>query len=132
MNIGELAKSSGVNAKLIRHYESIGLIPKASRTDSGYRVYSEKDIQFLRFIKKARGLGFSMKEIKKLVSLWRNKSRVSREVKSLALTHIQELENKILEMQEMVKNLQVLAKTCHGDGRPDCPIIENLESDGNV
>lgn len=132
MNIGELAKSSGVNAKLIRHYESIGLIPKASRTDSGYRVYSEKDIQFLRFIKKARGLGFSMKEIKKLVSLWRNKSRASREVKSLALTHIQELENKILEMQEMVKNLQVLAKTCHGDGRPDCPIIENLESDGNV
>ncbi len=129
MNIGQLAKSSGVNAKLIRHYESIGLIPKASRSDSGYRVYSENDIQFLRFIKRARGLGFSMKEIKKLIGLWRNKSRASREVKSLALAHVQDLEGKILEMQEMASNLRLLARNCHGDGRPDCPIIKGLESE---
>lgn len=129
MNIGQLAKSSGVNAKLIRHYESIGLIPKASRTDSGYRVYSENDIQFLRFIKRARGLGFSMKEIKKLIGLWRNKSRASREVKALALAHVQDLEGKILEMQEMVSNLRLLARNCHGDGRPDCPIIKGLENE---
>jgi MerR family gold-responsive transcriptional activator of gol and ges genes len=129
MNIGKLAKSSGVNAKLIRHYESIGLIPKAKRTDSGYRVYSENDIQFLRFIKRARGLGFSMKEIKKLIGLWRNKSRASREVKTLASAHIQDLEGKILKMQEMVSNLRLLARNCHGDGRPDCPIIKGLESE---
>lgn len=128
MNIGQLAKFSGVNAKLIRHYESIGLIPKASRSDSGYRVYAENDIQFLRFIKRARGLGFSMKEIKKLIGLWRNKSRSSREVKSLALEHVKNLESKITEMQEMVLNLRLLAKNCHGDGRPDCPIISGLEN----
>lgn len=129
MNIGELAKSSGVNAKLIRHYESIGLIPKASRTDSGYRVYSKNDIQFLRFIKRARSLGFSMKEIKTLIGLWRNKSRASREVKALALSHVQELEKKINEMQEMAQNLRSLARNCHGDGRPDCPIIKGLETE---
>jgi len=127
MTIGELAKSSGVNAKLIRHYESIGLVPKASRTDSGYRIYSEKDIQFLKFIKRARGLGFSMKEIKKLIGLWRNKSRASKEVKALALTHIKTLETKILEMQEMADSLRLLARNCHGDARPDCPILSSLE-----
>lgn len=129
MNIGDLAKTSGVNAKLIRHYESIGLIPKAARTDSGYRVYTDNDVQFLRFIKRARGLGFSMKEIKKLIGLWRNKSRASREVKSLALSHVQELESKIHEMQEMAQNLRLLARNCHGDSRPDCPIIKGLESE---
>lgn len=126
MNIGELAKSSGVNAKMIRHYESIGLIPKANRTDSGYRIYTENDIQFLRFIKRARSLGFSMKEIEVLIGLWRNKSRASREVKTLASAHIEKLEEKILEMQEMVSNLRLLAKQCHGDGSPDCPIIQDL------
>lgn len=126
MNIGELAKSSGVNAKLIRHYESIGVIPKAARTDSGYRVYTEKDVQFLRFIKRARGLGFSMKEIKTLMGLWRNKARASREVKALALEHIQDLEQKIREMEEMVKNLRQLARNCHGDARPECPILIDL------
>ncbi len=129
MNIGALAKSSGVNAKLIRHYESIGLIPKASRSDSGYRVYSENDVQFLRFIRRARGLGFSMKEIKKLIGLWRSKNRASREVKALALSHVQDLEKKILEMQEMVHNLRLLARNCHGDSRPECPIIKNLENE---
>lgn len=129
MNIGALAKSSGVNAKLIRHYESIGLIPKASRSESGYRVYSETDVQFLRFIRRARGLGFSMKEIKKLIGLWRSKTRSSREVKTLALSHIQELETKILEMQEMVHSVRLFARNCHGDSRPECPIIKSLEDE---
>ncbi len=128
MTIGELAKQSGINAKLIRHYESIGLIPKASRTESGYRSYKETDIQFLRFIKRARGLGFSLKETKKLVNLWRNKSRNSKDVKKLAQSHITELEQKINEMQEMLTNLKNLAKACNGDSRPHCPIIKNLES----
>ena len=129
MKIGELAKSSGVNAKLIRHYESIGLIPKASRTEGNYREYSQNDIQFLRFIKRGRSLGFSMKEIKKLISLWRNKSRSSREVKALAAAHIEVLEGKITEMQEVVNNLKKLSKNCHGDYRPDCPILTELEGD---
>ena len=129
MKIGELAKSSGVNAKLIRHYESIGLIPKASRTEGNYREYSATDIQFLRFIKRSRGLGFSMKEIKKLIGLWKNKTRASREVKALAAKHIDLLEAKISEMQEIVDNLKKLSKTCHGDHRPDCPILGELERD---
>ena len=127
MTIGELAKASGVNVKLIRHYESIGLIPKAARTESGYRFYKESDAQFLRFIKRARSLGFSTKEIKTLINLWRNKSRASKEVKTLVKNHIKDLEKKIKEMQEMVDNLQSLAKSCHGDSRPECPIIKSLE-----
>ncbi|MEY4064186.1 MAG: Cu(I)-responsive transcriptional regulator [Pseudomonadota bacterium] len=126
MNIGEAAEHSGVNAKLIRHYESIGLISRATRTESGYRVYSDNDVHILRFIKRARGLGFSMKEIKKLVSLWRNKSRASSEVKSLALSHLRTLENKILELQEMADSLRFLARHCKGDDRPECPILEEL------
>jgi MerR family gold-responsive transcriptional activator of gol and ges genes len=132
MNIGELARSSGVNAKLIRHYESIGLIPKATRTAAGYRVYNNNDIQFLRFIKRSRSLGFSMKEIKKLIGLWRNKVRASREVKNLALEHIHALEIKIQEMQEMADNLRVLAKNCHGDTRPECPILSGLEGEESI
>lgn len=128
MNIGEASKISGVNAKLIRHYESIGIIPKASRSESGYRTYSETDVHILSFVKRSRTLGFSMKEIKKLVSLWRNKSRSSSDVKNLALNHIQEMEQKISELQEMVKTLKHLAKNCHGDSRPDCPILIELES----
>lgn len=128
MNIGEAAKASGVNSKLIRHYESIGIIAKASRSESGYRVYSATDINILIFVKRARGLGFSMKEIKKLVSLWKNKSRASAEVKSLALTHLKELESKITELESMAKTLRHLAKCCHGDNRPDCPILEGLSN----
>jgi Cu(I)-responsive transcriptional regulator len=126
MNIGEVAEASGVNAKLIRHYESIGIIPKASRSESGYRVYSDSDVHILTFVKRARGLGFSMKEIKKLVGLWRNKSRASSEVKALALAHLKELEGKIAELQAMAKTLRHLAKCCHGDNRPECPILEEL------
>lgn len=126
MNIGEAAKISGVNAKLIRHYESIGIIPKAIRSSSGYRRYSDVDVNILTFVKKARGLGFSMKEIKKLVSLWRNKSRSSSEVRSLALKHIAELEAKISELDSMVKTLKHLARKCHGNDRPECPILDEL------
>jgi MerR family copper efflux transcriptional regulator len=126
MNIGEAAAASGVNAKLIRHYESIGTIPKASRSESGYRVYSDSDVHILTFVKRGRTLGFSMAEIKKLVGLWRNKSRSSSDVKSLALAHIKELERKISELEAMTKTLRQLAKCCHGDNRPECPILDAL------
>jgi MerR family copper efflux transcriptional regulator len=126
MNIGEAAKESGVNAKLIRHYEAIGIIPKAGRSESGYRLYSETDVHILGFVKRARGLGFSMKEIKKLVGLWRNKSRASSDVKVLAQKHIEDMELKILELQALVKTLKHLAKTCQGNDRPQCPILEGL------
>lgn len=129
MNIGEAAKHSGVNAKLIRHYESIGIIPKALRSDSGYRVYTDNDVNILTFVKRARSLGFSMKEIKKLVSLWRNQSRVSSEVKSLVLSHVEEMEQKIEELKMMVGTLKHLAQNCHGDKRPACPILESLSGD---
>lgn len=126
MNIGELAKASGVSAKLIRHYESIGVIPRAARSGSGYRRYGENDVHVLRFVKRARGLGFSMAEIKKLVGLWKNKARASREVKALALSHVEALERKIVELEEMAGTLRDLAKHCHGDQRPECPILDSL------
>ncbi len=128
MNIGQAAKMSGINAKLIRHYESVGIIPKASRSEAGYRTYSETDVNILSFVKRSRNMGFSMKEIKKLVGLWRNKTRASSEVKSLATKHIDEMEKKIAELQGMVKSLKHLAKCCHGDQRPDCPILDDLAS----
>ncbi len=128
MNIGEAAKASGVNERLIRHYESIGVIPKASRTDAGYRVYSEADVHILVFVRRARMLGFSMKEIKKLVGLWRNKSRASAEVKAMALKHVKELDQKITELEAMSKTLKQLARACHGDARPDCPILDELSN----
>jgi MerR family copper efflux transcriptional regulator len=127
MNIGQAAKASGVNAKLIRHYESIGLIPRASRTDAGYRTYDLADVNVLTFVRRSRSLGFSMKEIKKLLSLWKNKARASAEVKSLAEKHMHSLEEKILELQAMRDSLRHLAKSCHGDARPACPILEGLE-----
>lgn len=126
MNIGQAAVASGVNAKLIRHYESIGVIPKPTRTGAGYRTYTDNDVHILTFVRRARDLGFSMKEIKKLVSLWRNKSRASSEVKSLALQHVKALDEKILQLEAMSKTLKQLARNCHGDGRPDCPILEGL------
>lgn len=126
MNIGEAAKTSGVNAKLIRHYESIGIIPKAARNMSGYRVYKETDIHILTLVKRARGLGFSMKEIKKLVSLWKNKSRASAEVKLMAGAHVKMLEEKIDALKSMADTIKHLSRNCHGDQRPDCPILEDL------
>jgi len=125
-NIGSAAQASGVSAKMIRHYEAIGLIAKPARSFSGYRTYSERDIHTLRFIKQARNLGFSMKQISVLLSLWQNRTRPSREVKNVALQHIQELDEKIREMQAMKATLERLARHCHGDERPDCPILDGL------
>lgn len=126
MNIGELAKASGISAKLIRYYESIGLIPPAARAETGYRIYTGEDVHTLRFIKRSRNLGFSIPEIQLLLGLWRNKSRSSSEVKQLALRHVSELEARMAEIQEMVNTLKNLASHCHGDQRPDCPILDDL------
>jgi Cu(I)-responsive transcriptional regulator len=128
MNIGQAAEASGVSAKMIRYYESIGLIPKTVRTEAGYRVYSDSDVHTLRFIRRARDLGFSVEQIADLVSLWRDRERASLDVKRMALAHVDVLERKIAELQEMAGTLKHLAKNCHGDGRPDCPIIEELAS----
>ena len=128
MNIGEAAKASGVNAKLIRYYESIGLIPQAGRTAAGYRVYAEPEVRILRFIRRARTLGFGIERIQALVGLWRDKHRASAEVKRIALDHVEELEAKIAEMRAMADTLRDLADACHGDDRPDCPIQRDLEN----
>jgi Cu(I)-responsive transcriptional regulator len=126
MNIGEAARKSGVTAKMIRHYEEIGLISKATRTDSGYRRYGGSDVHTLRFIRRARSLGFSIRQIATLLSLWRDQRRPSSKVKALALAHIAELDARIGEMQAMQRTLQQLAAHCHGDERPDCPILDGL------
>jgi Cu(I)-responsive transcriptional regulator len=126
MNIGEAAGTSGVSAKMIRYYESIGLIEPASRTQAGYRVYDHDDIHTLRFIKRARRLGFSIETTGELLALWRDKSRASADVKKLAMAHVRDLETKIAELQAMARTLRHLAESCHGDGRPDCPILDDL------
>lgn len=128
MNIGQAANASGVSAKMIRHYESTGVLVSAKRSMSGYRIYNDSDVHVLRFIKRARSLGFPVTEIRKLLMLWRGR-RPSAEVKRLALEHVAELQKKILEMQEMANTLTHLAAHCHGDDRPDCPILEALEKD---
>lgn len=127
MNIGKAAAASGVSAKMIRYYESNGLIPPASRTEAGYRSYSENDVKTLCFIKRARDLGFSVAQMSELVALWRDESRASADVKRLALEHVEALEHKAQEIQEMSRALRHLAENCHGDARPDCPIIDGLE-----
>jgi MerR family copper efflux transcriptional regulator len=126
MTIGQAAKSSAVSAKMIRHYESIGLLPKAQRTQSGYRLYDETDVHTLRFIQRARSLGFPLETIRTLLALWRNRRRSSAQVKELSLKHVEDLERKIAEMQAMVRTLKHLAHHCHGDERPDCPILDDL------
>ena len=126
MNIGEAARASGVSAKMIRHYEENGFIPRATRTASGYRVYAEADVHVLRFIRRSRDLGFSLAEIKALLGLWGNRRRASADVKRLASKHVAELDAKIAELQAMRKTLVDLARHCHGDHRPDCPILEDL------
>jgi Cu(I)-responsive transcriptional regulator len=126
MNIGQAARRSGVSAKMIRHYEGIGLIPKASRTFSNYRTYSGNDVHTLRFIRQARALGFSIKQIERLLGLWRNQRRPSSKVKDLALEHIAELDARIAELQAMKRTLHSLAEHCHGDERPECPILDGL------
>lgn len=126
MNIGEAARASGVSAKMIRYYESIGLVPEAARTQSGYRTYGNTEVQILRFIRRARDLGFPVETINTLLALWRDRSRHSSDVKRLAQEHAAELERKITEMQAMADTLRHLAHTCAGDGRPDCPILDDL------
>jgi MerR family transcriptional regulator, copper efflux regulator len=128
MNIGQAANASGVSAKMIRYYESIGLIPKTVRTEAGYRVYSDNDVHTLRFIRRSRDLGFSVDQISDLVSLWQDRERASKDVKRVALEHVGTLERKIAELQQMAGTLKHLAKNCHGDSRPDCPIIQELAS----
>lgn len=128
MNIGEAAKASGVSAKMIRYYEQTGLIPQADRTASGYRDYSDKDVHVLRFVRRARDLGFSVAEIDGLLQLWRDRNRQSADVKRIALDHIADLRRKIAEMEQMAATLETLASCCSGDGRPDCPILADLES----
>ncbi len=127
MNIGEVATKSQVNPKMIRRYEDMGIIPKAGRSDSGYRQYTENDVHILKFVKRSRELGFTMKDIKQLVSLWRNKNRSSSQVKSIASRHIQELDKKLLKIQTMLSTLNHLVNNCQGDHRPDCPILNELD-----
>lgn len=126
MNIGQASKASGVSQRMIRHYEAIGLTPKAARRDSGYRDYDERDVHTLRFIARARDLGFPIEEIGKLLTLWQDRGRSSAEVKALAVARIEELERKERELKEMRRTLEHLARNCHGDERPDCPIIDSL------
>ena len=129
MNIGQAAKASGVSAKMIRHYEEVGLVPAPSRTDAGYRQYTEAEVHTLRFIRQARDLGFSILEIGELVSLWHNRKRPSRLVKALAQAHIQALEQKAQELLTMKSTLEYLVHCCHGDDRPECPILETLANE---
>jgi MerR family transcriptional regulator, copper efflux regulator len=125
-DIGHAAKASGVSVKMIRHYEAIGLLPKVARTFANYRVYSASDIHMLRFIRRGRDLGFSMEEIRELLGLWRNKSRSSAAVKRIAGRHVADLKAKIGELEAMVGTLEHLTMHCHGDERPDCPILDDL------
>lgn len=126
MNIGQASKTSGVSTKMIRYYDEIGLVRPTSRTDSNYREYDEREINELRFIKRARTLGFSVAEITTLLSLWRDRQRPSREVKAIADRHVGDLDARISEMQAMADTLRHLSHCCAGDDRPDCPILEDL------
>jgi MerR family copper efflux transcriptional regulator len=125
-NIGDAAKASGVTAKMIRHYESIGLIGAARRTDSNYRLYNQQDVQVLQFIHRARALGFSLDQVGDLLALWRDKHRASADVRALARRHIEELNTKIAELESMRRTLERLAASCHGDARSACPILDDL------
>jgi Cu(I)-responsive transcriptional regulator len=126
VNIGEAAARSGVSAKMVRHYESLGLLPRVARTDAGYRQYREAEIHTLRFIRRGRDLGFSMAEIAELLKLWQNRRRASADVKRIASAHVADLERRIDAMAAMKRTLQGLVACCHGDQRPDCPILDEL------
>jgi Cu(I)-responsive transcriptional regulator len=130
MRIGEVASLSGISQRMIRHYEKIGLIDRAARRDSGYRDYAERDVHRLRFIGRARDLGFGADEIKRLLALWGDRSRSNADVKSIALARAAELKRKAKALDEMRRALEDLAACCHGDGRPDCPILGGLEGTG--
>lgn len=132
MNIGQAADASGISAKMIRYYESVGLIASADRTTSGYRIYSPEDVYTLRFIRRARDLGFSVEQIASLLALWQDRSRASADVKKFALGHVEKLEVKRREIDEMVATLRHLASHCRGNNRPDCPIIEELSAGKHI
>lgn len=127
MKIGQASDASGISERMIRHYEKIGLMPKAARRESGYRDYDERDVHTLRFIGRARDLGFSIEEIRRLLELWQDRTRASHDVKELALARASELKRKELALHEMRRSLEHLAASCHGDERPNCPIIGELE-----
>ena len=130
MNIGQAARESGLSAKMIRYYESIGLLAPALRSDSGYRLYQAADLHTLGFIKRSRDLGFSLEEVARLLTLWQNRERASADVKHLARKHIDELERRISELSQLLDTLVHLVDHCHGDDRPDCPILQELASGG--
>lgn len=125
-NIGQASKASGVSAKMIRHYESLGLLAEARRTQAGYRIYDRNDLHTLRFVRRARDLGFSIKAIEQLLGLWRNRRRSSADVRRIAQQHVAELDQKIGELQAIKRTLEQLVHHCHGDQRPDCPILDDL------
>ena len=125
-NIGEAARRSNVSAKMVRHYESLGLLPAVERTDAGYRLYTDKEVHTLRFIKRSRNLGFSMLEITELLKLWQNQQRSSQDVRNIAVKHVEDLNQRIDEMQVMKRTLEHLIHCCHGNDRPDCPILDEL------
>ena len=131
MNIGEAASATGVSAKMIRHDEEIGLIRPAGRTGAGYRVYGPKDLSTLSFVRRARDLGFSIAQIRDLLALWQDRARASADVKRIASAHVEEMKAKMRLLEEMVQTLEHLSDHCHGDDRPDCPILEQLASGGS-
>ena len=126
MQIGEAAAQSGVSPKMIRYYEEIGLVPRSARQPQGYRDYDDRDVNRLRFVARARDLGFSIKEIAELLRLYSDRRRSSADVKRIALSHVAELETKIRSMRQLKRTIQELADRCHGDQRPDCPILDDL------
>lgn len=127
-SISEAAARSGVSAKMVRHYESLGLLPKVKRTDAGYRLYGEREVHTLRFIRRARDLGFGMDEIAELLKLWQDRRRPSASVRRIAQEHIEDLNQRMAEMEQMRRTLQHLVDCCQGDHRPDCPILDELEA----
>ncbi|MAM88279.1 Cu(I)-responsive transcriptional regulator [Allohahella sp. A8] len=129
MNIGQAAKASGITAKMLRHYESIGLIRESRRSEAGYRLYTQTDLHTLRFVKHARSMGFALDDIRQLLSLWQDGERASADVKALAMSHMADLDEKIRVLTEMRAEIEALAERCHGDDRPDCPIISGLAAE---
>jgi Cu(I)-responsive transcriptional regulator len=132
LNISEAAHESGVSAKMIRHYESLGLLKQAKRTVAGYRIYESEDVHILRFIRRARDLGFSIKDVERLLGLWGNRRRASADVRRVAAQHLAELDRKITELQAMRRTLEHLVRHCHGDHRPDCPILDDFAGIGHT
>lgn len=126
LTIGQAAARSGVSVKMARHYEVLGLLPQVSRTQAGYRLYGDREVHTLRFIRRARSMGFGMAEIGELLKLWQNRRRASADVKRLAMAHVADLERRIAEMAAMKRSLEKLAHSCRGDARPDCPILDDL------